>query len=82
MEQKRYTMVDSTSMMRVTTLNKEERELTNRASRLLGLRKSEFYRRAIIETAKSVLSTNLESHNEAFPTNDLVEGASFLHKEE
>ena len=78
MEQKAYTMVDSTSMMRVTTLNKDERQLTNRASRLLGLRKSEFYRRAIIEKAQSVLSSsNTESHNEASTAIELVDGASF-----
>ncbi len=78
MKQPPYTLVDSTSMVRVTTLSKEERELTNHASRLLGLRKSEFYRRAIIEKAQSVLSSsNKESQKEASPAID-VDGASFL----
>lgn len=80
MEQKLYTLVDTTSMLRVTTLSAEERELAGNASRLMGLRKSEFYRRAIIEKAQSVLSSVNNETQEASSVREQprVGGASFL----
>ena len=70
-------------MVRVTTLSSEERELANHASRLLGLRKSEFYRRAIIEKAQSVLSSTINGPKEAYSVREPSrnEGASFLSED-
>ena len=63
----------------VGKLSKEERSIVLNASKILGLRKSAFYKQAIIEKAQSVLSSsNKESHEEASPAIDLVDGASFL----
>lgn len=48
------------------------------ASKILGLRKSEFYRRAIIEKAQSVISS-IESNEEASSTCEEQEDGAFSH---
>ncbi len=80
MEHNPYTIVDQTSLLRVKTLTDNEKGLANQASRLLGLRKSEFYRRAIIEKAQSVLSSTIKESNEASSLREpsREDGASFL----
>lgn len=75
--------IDS-QMVRVATLSQKEKAQARTAGRLLGLRQSEFYRRAIIEKAQSVLSSTINEPEEASSIREpsRKEGASFLSEEE
>ncbi len=78
-----YTFVDNTSLLRTTSLTPEERKIASDASKILGLRRSEFYRRAIIEKAQSVISSTIKANEEASPIcEERKDGASFLSVEE
>ena len=81
MKQLSYTLVDTTSMMRVTTLSKDEKAKVKKASTLLGLRRSEFYRRAIIEKAQSVLSSTSTDISDNTRASSDRGGASFCEEE-
>jgi len=71
--------IDS-QMVRVATLSQKEKEQARTAGRILGLRQAEFYRRAIIEKAQSVLSSTINESNEASSLREpsREDGASFL----
>lgn len=68
----------------VGKLTQPERKMVLDASKVCGLRKSEFYRRAIIEKAQSVLSSTFNEPEEASSVREpsRKEGASFLSEEE
>jgi len=68
----------------VGKLTQPERKMVLDASKVCGLRKSEFYRRAIIEKAQSVLSSVNNESNEASSVREQprVGGASFLSGED
>jgi len=79
MKENEYTLVDNTSLLRTTALTAKERQLASNASKLLGLRRSEFYKRAIIEKAQSVISSTIKANEEA--SSAKVGCASFLSVE-
>lgn len=56
-----------TQMVRVAYLSQVEKKQARLAGRILGLRQSEFYRRAIIEKAQSVISSTIKANEEASP---------------
>jgi hypothetical protein len=70
-------------MVRVALLSQKEKEEARKAGKVLGLRQSEFYRRAIIEKAQSVLSSMNNETQEASSVREpsRVGGASFLLEE-
>ncbi|WP_422477255.1 hypothetical protein [Pleomorphochaeta sp. DL1XJH-081] len=67
----------------VGALSQPERKMVLDASKVCGLRKSEFYRRAIIEKAQSVLSSVNNETQEASSVREQprVGDASFLSEE-
>lgn len=54
-------------MVRVAYLTEAEKKQARLAGRISGLRQSEFYRRAIIEKAQSVISSTIKANEEASP---------------
>jgi len=82
MEQKLNTMVDR-SQIWVSSFSASDRAIISSAARLMGLRKTEFYRRAIVEKAQSVLSRNSSRESNEIGASSIreqsrVEDASFL----
>lgn len=71
--------IDS-QMVRVAILSQQEKNLARSAGKLLGLRQSEFYRRAIVEKAQSVLSS-LKQEASSPRDQSQGEGASFSSEE-
>lgn len=76
-----YTYVDHNCMLRVNPLTREERSQILSACRIMGLRKSEFYRRAIVEKAQTVITSNNSNSDRApSPHAQSCSGdARFLH---
>jgi len=68
-----------TQLVRVAHLTKEDKTKARLAGRILGLRQSEFYKRAIIEKAQSVISSTIKENEEA--SSAKVGCASFLSVE-
>ncbi|MGE0075907.1 MAG: hypothetical protein AB7S52_11820 [Sphaerochaetaceae bacterium] len=73
----------NTKQLWVGVLSQSERRMILDASKACGLRKSEFYRRAIIEKAQSVLSSIINEPEEASSVREpsRKEGASFLSED-
>ena len=69
-----------TRQLWVGQLSQSERKMVLNASKACGLRKSEFYRRAIIEKAQSVLSSTIKESNGASSVREQSreDGASFM----
>jgi len=75
--------IDS-QMVRVALLSQKEKEGARKAGKILGLRQAEFYRRAIIEKAQSVLSSMNNETQEASSVREQprVGGVSFLSEKD
>ena len=73
----------NTKQLWVGALSQSERKMILDASKACGLRKSEFYRRAIIEKAQTVLSSTINQPEEAssFREPSRLEGAFFLSED-
>jgi len=78
MNTKKPTGVDVKQLW-VGAFSPTEKGIVTEASRILGLRKTEFYRRAIIEKAQSVISSTIKANEEASSVcEEQVGGASCL----
>ncbi len=69
-----------TQMVRVAYLTEVEKKQARLAGRISGLRQSEFYRRAIIEKAQSVISSTIKANEEALSASEKPadDASSFL----